>query len=65
MPHSIKVITGHSKCQNFSSILNGATNMLYIKSLQILVSSRKEAKEKLGGTNAFNKALKIGDIIFY
>ena len=39
--------------------------MLYIKSLQIVVSSRKEAKEKLGGTNAFNKALQIGDIIFY
>lgn len=30
-----------------------------------MIPSRKEAKEKLGGTNAFNKALQNGDIIFY
>lgn len=38
--------------------------MIYIKSLNKQVLSRKDAKILLGGTNAYNKALKNGDIKF-
>lgn len=38
--------------------------MIYIKSLNKQIISRKEAKKLLGGTNAYNKALKNGDIKF-
>ena len=38
--------------------------MILIKSLNKTVSNRKEAKILLGGTNAYNKALKRGDIKF-
>lgn len=38
--------------------------MILIKSLNKLVSSRKEAKEFLGGTNAYNKALRDQNLIF-
>lgn len=38
--------------------------MILIKSLNQHVSSRKEAKKLLGGTNAYNRALKNKDIIF-
>ena len=38
--------------------------MILIKILNQIVSSRKEAKKLLGGTNAYNKALRDGNIIF-
>lgn len=38
--------------------------MILIKSVNKLVSSRKEAKKILGGTNAYNKALRKKDIKF-
>lgn len=38
--------------------------MIKIKSLNKLVPSRKDAKQLLGGTNAYNKALEKGDIKF-
>jgi hypothetical protein len=44
LPHSIKVITGHSKCQNFSSILNGATNKLYKTDIIMGISFKYNGK---------------------
>ena len=32
--------------------------MIYIKAFNQVVSSRKDAKKLLGGTNAYNRALK-------
>lgn len=38
--------------------------MIKIKSLDIIVANRKEAKDILGGTNAYNRALKEDNLIF-
>lgn len=38
--------------------------MIIIKHLNKQVASRKEAKELLGGTNAYNRSLRNGDLQF-
>ena len=38
--------------------------MIQIKSLDIVVKDRKEAKKLLGGTHAYNRALKDKELTF-
>lgn len=38
--------------------------MILIKSINAIVNNRNEAKQLLGGTNSYNRALRNKDIIF-